>query len=84
MPDYSKCKKLYKLPNLQMSMVIFSCVKKTPISWPSEFSIFDNIELVKNKLVLPAVVLFYWYVCGDFLMHPEILFNQKILAVCSN
>lgn len=76
--------KIVKLLNLQMSTVVFWCVKKTPISWPTEFSIFVNIELVKNKLGLQAVVLFYWYICEDFLMHPEILFNQKILTLCSN
>lgn len=84
MPDYSKCTKLYNLRSLQMSEVVFWCVKKTPVSWPTEFSVFVNIELIKNKLVLQTVVLFYWYGCGDFLMCPEIFFNQKSLAVCSN
>lgn len=84
MPDYSKCTKLYNFRSLQMSTVIFWCVKKTPIGWPTELSIFVNIELVKNKLVLQAVVVFYWYIYGDFLMRSEILFNQKILTVCCN
>lgn len=43
------------------------CLKKKEISWPTELSIFINIELVKNKLVLQTVFLFSWYACEGFL-----------------